>query len=124
MQNTKHFQSGLYYVHPARGNTKTGTTGVAARITTGRGMEGPENGTYWKNGNGGNPIGGMERGGMDTMTLSELPTHDEHTHRVGQKHHISHDDYWKLLPSLMVKVVRKSVSVWRHITSKITMALF
>jgi len=31
--------------HPERGNTKNGTTGVPARITTGRGTEGPENGT-------------------------------------------------------------------------------
>jgi len=89
-------------------------------------MEGPKNGTYRKNGNGGNPIGGMERGGIGTMTVSELPTHDEHTHGVEQKYQISHTVvwdlqrrlYWKLLPSLTVNVVRKSVGVWRHYEQK------
>ena len=49
-QNATHFHSRLHYVHPARGNTKNGTTGVLVRITTGRASgsetEGPENGTF------------------------------------------------------------------------------
>jgi len=46
VQNITRFHSRLYYVHSARGNAKNETTGVPARITTGRGTEGPENGTY------------------------------------------------------------------------------
>ena len=38
------------------GNAKHGTTGMPARITTGRGTEGPENGRPDKNATGGNPI--------------------------------------------------------------------
>jgi len=45
VQNTTHFNSKLYCVHPIRGNTKSGTAGVPARITTARGTEEPENWT-------------------------------------------------------------------------------
>jgi len=48
VQNNTHFDSRLYHVHrvSAGMTLETAQLGVQARITTGRGTEGPENGTY------------------------------------------------------------------------------
>ena len=58
VRNTTHFHSRLHYVHPARRSTKNRTTGVPARITTGRGQK---TGRPCKNGTDDNPGFGVNQ---------------------------------------------------------------